>query len=93
MDKIISADQITLESLDNLSEDTVYELLNTIIKPLPVEVRSQYMSLIRKKFDIRTISSTKNNLKKDMILFGFKFFQIPNNENFIMGIKRQHTFV
>lgn len=89
MEKIASIKEITPENLCKLSREDVYDLLNTVVRGLPKEERSYYMDIIRTVFDFRSISPTKNYLRKDMIAYGYKFFPIPQNDKLIMGIKRK----
>jgi hypothetical protein len=90
MERISSADQITQENIRQLSESDIYQVMDKVIRPLSASTRSQYMNVIRSGFDIRSISASKKELKKDMVLYGFKFFNITNNVNLILGIKKKN---
>lgn len=89
MERISSADQITPENIRQLSESDVYQLMDEVLRSLASSTRSQCMNVIKSVFDIRSISPSKKSLKKDMVLYGFKFFTIPNNSNMILGIKKR----
>lgn len=89
MKKITSEEEITEQNIDNLTEEDAFDLIYTVINPLPAERRNVYVSLLKAKFDFRTIQAYKRTLKNDMILYGYKFFEHPNKECLIMGIKRK----
>lgn len=89
MKKITVENEITAENINNLTEEEVFDLLNGVISSLPTERRNPYLKLLKTVFDFRTIQSYKRNLKKDMMLYGYKFFQNPNKEDLIVGIKRK----
>lgn len=91
MNKTLTIDQITPQNIELLSEEEIYDVLNIVIRSLPKEQRSEYVNILKQKFDFRSISPTKNYLRKDMIMYGYKFFDIPNNNQLIMGIKRKTT--
>lgn len=90
MKEITSENEITEENINELTEEEAFNLIYTTISPLPPEKRTIYVDLLKKRFDFRTIQSQKYMLKKDMMLCGYKFFNHPNKENFIMGVKRKN---
>lgn len=85
----LSLEELTAENILALSEKEVSDLLTIDIHKLPKEERTYYVNLISKAFDFRSISAKNKKLKGDLGMFGFKFFPIPNDNNFIMGIKRK----
>jgi hypothetical protein len=87
--ELSNKEEITIENVSKLSEEEVYNLLNTVIRNIPREKRSHYMNIVKTVYDFRSISPTKSYLKKDMMVYGYKFFSIPDNNELIMGIKRK----
>lgn len=89
IDIAVNIDGLKVEDIDKLSEEEVHHLMYTQIAKLPKDHRSRYMDMLRTTFDLRSISPVKRNLRKDMMLYGYKFFPIPNNNDLIIGIKRK----
>jgi len=80
---------ITVENVKEFEEEEVFEFLTNKISALDKEQRSQYVKIISTSFDIRSVSVKNRGLRADLKMFGFKFFTIPNDEKFVMGIKRK----
>jgi hypothetical protein len=89
MEKTITLEALTLENVKALSEEEVSNMLNKDILELPKEKQAFYSNIIRTAFDFRSVSKKNRTLKGDMTMYGFKFFTIPNNNSYIMGIKRK----
>jgi len=89
MGKTISLEKLSLENVKELSEENAFVLLNSIISDLPKEKQPYYESIITTTFEFRSISSSSRNLKGDLSMFGFKFFENPSNKKLLMGIRRK----
>ena len=88
MGKTISLEELSPENIMELSEEDAFVLLN-IISDLPKEKQSYYENIITTTFEFRSISSSSRNLKGDLSMFGFKFFENPSNKKLLMGIRRK----
>lgn len=89
MKTLLSLDDLTVETVRELSEEDVFVLLTKEISGLDKEKRSGYMKIISSAFDFRSISSKNRSLKADLGIFGFKFFENPKDAKYVMGVKRK----
>lgn len=91
--KNITLDELTSKNVNDLTEENVFYLLNTLICEFPREERPQYVNIISTAFDFRSIGSGNRTLKNDLEMSGYKFFQIPYNKKLIMGVKRKKKLI
>lgn len=89
MGKHVTLEELTAENVLGLTEEEVSNLLYKEINELPKEKRSYYVNLINTAFEFRSISAKNRGLKGDLSMFGFRFFTIPNDSKYIMGIRRK----
>lgn len=85
--KIISFDQQRIDNVKNLEEEEKATLLNQLISDLPREKRLPYKQILSIVFEFRSISSKSSDLKRELIIAGYKFYPIPYNSKLVLGIK------
>lgn len=85
----IALEELSSENVRNLTEENVAQMLNRLISDYPKEKRSQYVTILGRMFDFRSISSNKPEIKRVMMNSGYKFFPIPYNNKLIMAIKNK----
>ncbi len=89
MNSKVSLINLTTENIKDLDEEDIFEFLTNELSGLEKDKRSEYVKIISTTFDIRSVSSKNRGLRADLKMFGFKFFSIPNDNKFVMGIKRK----
>ncbi|MDL2213477.1 hypothetical protein LJC72_01320 [Bacteroides sp. OttesenSCG-928-D19] len=87
--KVVELCEVTQENVHNFTEEEISLLLNKLVSDLPREQRAPYVQIINTAFDFRSISAKSNGLKKDLEMYGYKFFPIPANKKLVMGVRRK----
>ncbi len=89
MENQIVVNDLTIETVKELTESQIAKVLYSLDLQINKENRLQYMKIIDTAFEVRSVSAKSKDRQKDLEFFGYKFFPIQNNRNYVRGIRKK----